>query len=174
MTLQVDVGFGDRVVPPPVTIEYPALLSEHGPRVLGYRPETVVAEKLEAIVSLGMKSSRMKDYFDLWWLLTTKSFDGAETMGAFAATFENRETPVPGGVPEGLSARVMTDDNKLLQWAAFVKRMRLDTEVPPLPEVVAIVGGFASPVFEALRASTGFDLRWNPPGRWNDNEPPKR
>lgn len=174
VTLQVDVGFGDRVVPPPATIEYPALLSEHRPRVLGYRPETVVAEKLEAIVSLGMRTSRMKDYFDLWWLLTTRSFDGAEAIGAIAATFENRETPVPDEVPEGLSARVMTDDSKLLQWAAFLKRMRLASDVPPLSEVVAIVGGFASPVFEALRSSTRFDLRWNPPGPWIDNEPPRR
>lgn len=106
--------------------------------------------------------------------MTTRSFDGAETIGAIAATFENRETPVPGEVPEGLSARAMTDDSKLLQWAAFVKRMRLDSDVPPLLEVVAIVGGFASPVFEALRASTRFDLRWNPPGPWNDNEPLRR
>ena len=142
--------------------------------MLGYRPETVVAEKLDAIVSLGMKTSRMKDYFDLWWLLTTRSFDGAEAIGAIAATFENRETPVPDEVPEGLSARVMTDDSKLLQWAAVLKRMRLASDVPPLSEVVAIVGGFASPVFEALRSSTRFDLRWNPPGPWIDNEPPRR
>ena len=164
--LQVDVGFGDRAVPPPEMIEYPTMLSEHGPRVLGYRPETVVAEKLEAIVSLGAKNSRMKDYFDVWWLVTTRSFVGEEASGAVAATFGNRETGVPVGVPEGLSARVATDDVKLRQWAAFVRRMRLDPAVPTFQEAVGVIGGFAGPVFDALQTSTGFDLLWNPPGPW--------
>jgi hypothetical protein len=166
VSLQVDVGFGDRVVPPPTMIEYPTILDERGPRLLGYRPETVVAEKLEAIVDLGMATSRMKDYFDVWWLLTTRSFDGVELSSAIAATFENRETRVPNGVPEGLSARVATDDGKLRQWAAFVKRMRLESDSPHFSEVVGIVREFSRPLFEALHTSTKVDLIWKPAGPW--------
>jgi hypothetical protein len=169
VTLHVDVGFGDRVVPPPAMIEYPTFLSDHGPRMMGYRPETVIAEKLEAIVDLGMKTSRMKDCFDLWWLLTTRQFDGVESSNAIVATFENRETRVPHGVPEGLLARVAADDGKLRQWAAFVRRLRLDLGDPPLSEVVGVVREFAHPVFDAIYTSTRFDFTWRPPGPWQRN-----
>jgi hypothetical protein len=166
VTLQVDVGFGDRIVPPPQIIEYPAMLGGHGPKLLGYRPETVIAEKLEAIVSLGERTSRMKDYFDLWWLVTTRSFAGDEIKAAVTATFENRRTIVPGDLPEGLSNRMATDDVKLRQWGAFVRRMRLAPTVPALREAVAAIAEFAIPVFHALHASTPFDFGWRPPGPW--------
>lgn len=91
ITLQIDIGFGDAVVPEPVEVKYPVLLGRTPPNIRGYRLETVVAEKLESIVSLGVRTSRMKDYFDLWWLLKNRAFEGAEILDAVSTTFRRRK-----------------------------------------------------------------------------------
>ena len=84
--VQLDVGFGDAVTPDPEEVEYPTLLADvPAPRLRVYPRETVVAEKLEAIITLGMRNSRMKDYFDLWVLLRANDFDAALLARAIAA-----------------------------------------------------------------------------------------
>lgn len=77
MSLQLDFGFGDVVVPGPVWIDYPELLDFGQPHLLGYTPESAVAEKFQAMVELEMANTRLKDFFDLWKLSRTLSFDGA-------------------------------------------------------------------------------------------------
>lgn len=104
-TVQVDVGFGDAVTPEPQEAEYPTLLADFpAPRLHVYPRETVVAEKLEAIVSLGMAKSRMKDYFDLRALVVREdALDSGQLSKALAATFARRRTALPADTPLGLS-----------------------------------------------------------------------
>ncbi len=90
IAIQVDIGFGDAVTPE--VIEYPTLLSGPAPRILAYPMESVIAEKVEAIAHLGMLNSRMKDFFDVWFLAKTFPFDPGKLSQAVAATFSRRGT----------------------------------------------------------------------------------
>jgi predicted nucleotidyltransferase component of viral defense system len=141
--LQIDIGFGD-VVTPPVTqaVEYPALLTDlPAPRLRVYPRETVFAEKLEAIASLGMANSRMKDYFDLLALARENAMEPDILAQAIAATFARRHTALPEGTPIGLTDRFAADTDKQKQWQAFIKRNRLDA--PALGDVVAELASFS-------------------------------
>ena len=135
VTLQLDVGYGDAVTPGPEEAEYPTLLEDMpAPRLRVYPRASVVAEKLEAIVSLGMANSRMKDYFDLRAMAREGALDENLLGEAIAATFGRRKTEVPAHVPLGLSEEFWRDAAKLAQWRAFKARNRLDA-----PELKAVV-----------------------------------
>jgi hypothetical protein len=164
--VQIDIGFGDAITPGPQQIEYPSMLGFPTPVVSIYPRETVVAEKFQAMVMLGMANSRMKDFFDLWLLSTTFEFDGAILARAIQATFERRRTSLPDTIPTALSAEFYDDDSKQKQWKAFISKGGLATP-PPLPDLIAGLRTFLLPPVEALRAGQGFDNRWNPPGPWH-------
>jgi predicted nucleotidyltransferase component of viral defense system len=100
--LQVDVGVGDAVVPPPETLDYPGLLDLPRARVRAYRPETSIAEKCEALVTLALANSRMKDFSDIYSLALVRSFDGETLRAALAATFSRRQNRDTGAAPTGV------------------------------------------------------------------------
>jgi len=110
--LQVDVGFGDAVVPKARTVVYPTLLDLPPPRLRAYRRETVVAEKLHAMVSLGMLNSRMKDFYDLYFLARQFAFEGATVGSAIRAAFERRRTAMLTARPLALTAAFGQDASK--------------------------------------------------------------
>jgi hypothetical protein len=160
LRIQADVGIGDAVTPEPVWLEYPSLLDLPRPRLRAYRPETAIAEKLHAMVVLGSKNSRMRDFFDIHALATRQSFDGAPLVGAVRATFERRRTEIPGGLPLALTPAFATVEGKNAQWAGFLRRSRLTAAPGDLSAVTEAIATFASPVFGAA-ASAG-----PPPGHW--------
>lgn len=167
--LQIDVGFGDAVVPPPAEIEYPTLLDLPAPRLRVYRRETVVAEKFHAMVERGIGNSRMKDYFDLWVLAGTFEFEGRTLAAAIRAAFERRQTPLPTIIPVGLSEAFGSHPEKLAQWRAFVKRGKLKAGNVNLPEVVARARDFLMPLVEAHVAGISVGGSWKPgEGRWSN------
>ncbi len=126
ITLQVDIGFGDAVTPSPQAIRYPVLLDGlPAPQLRSYPKYTVVAEKLHAICLLGMANTRMKDYFDLWVLMTEGTLDPAELRRAMKATFERRQLALPAGLPAGLSDGFSSDAAKQAQRDASLKKNRL-------------------------------------------------
>lgn len=145
--LQVDVGFGDAVVPDPQWLDYPQILDLGTPRLLGYPAEATLAEKLHAIVVRGLTNSRVKDYYDLWTAhkLNIISTDGLGE--ALKHTFTRRGTPLPSELPDGLSALFADDPGKQAQWAGFVRKSGL--EAPSLEEVVQAAAGLAWPAFIA-------------------------
>jgi predicted nucleotidyltransferase component of viral defense system len=98
------------------------------PSLRVYPKYTVVAEKLEAIITLGMANTRMKDYFDLWVILRDTPLDQKILLQAVVATLTNRSTKMPNGVPVGLSEQFWTDNQKIIQWNAFVNRNNLTAE----------------------------------------------
>ena len=124
--VQVDVGYGDAVTPAPEVADYPVLLDEFpNPRLRVYPRYTVVAEKLDAIISLGMANSRMKDYFDIWVILRESELDLEVLRSAVSATIERRNTMMPEGLPLGLSDEFAKDKNKNIQWNAFLSKNQL-------------------------------------------------
>jgi hypothetical protein len=123
MLIQIDIGFADTVTPGPVEMEYPTLLEPPGPRLLAYPRETVISEKLEAMVKLGIANSRMKDFHDLHSLATNFEFDGKALTEAVRATFKRRRTELPaGGVPLAFKPEFYEDENKIKQWNAFCNK----------------------------------------------------
>jgi hypothetical protein len=139
--VQLDVGYGDAVTPGPEEAVYPTLLDDlPAPRLRVYPRETVIAEKLEAIATLGMANSRMKDYFDLRALAQEGATDPQVLSVAIRATFERRRTPLPAGMLLGLEDQFARDRVKQSQWSAFLAKNRL--EAPPLDVVVREVRSF--------------------------------
>jgi len=128
-TVQVDVGYGDAVTPAPEIATYPVMLEDMpAPELRVYPQYTVIAEKFEAIISLGMVNSRMKDYFDLWVLLRNADLDQAILEQAVQATFNRRKTEIPTGIPTGLSEQFANDGTRRALWDAFVSRNKLEAE----------------------------------------------
>ena len=126
ITLQVDIGFGDAVTPAPESVSYPVLLDDlPAPKLRSYPKYTVVAEKFHAVCLLGMANTRMKDYFDLWVLLTEGALEPTELRRAIDATFARRQLQVPDTTPSGLSHAFAQDAVKTAQWIAFLKKNRL-------------------------------------------------
>jgi predicted nucleotidyltransferase component of viral defense system len=164
LVVQIDIGFGDSIVPRPTKIEYPVLLGFPVPKLLAYPRETV-AEKLEAITVLGVLNSRMKDYFDLMLLSRLYEFDGAVLHRAVRATFKRRSTEVEP-MPIGLSDDFALVPGKAAQWKAFLRRSRFETDYANLDGVIRIVRGFAGPVLTAAVTEDGFQSRWRPGGPW--------
>ena len=135
-SVQIDVGYGDTVTPAPEQINYPVLLDDMDAPVLrSYPSYTVVAEKYQAMVSLGMVNTRLKDYFDLWVLRKSLKFDEWILREAISATFARRGTSLPENLPMGLSDGFAQDAAKARQWSAFVNKNKFDA--PTLEVVVA-------------------------------------
>lgn len=152
--VQLDVGYGDAVTPGPEEAVYPTLLDDQPPpRLRVYPRAAVVAEKLEAIVSLGMANSRMKDYFDLRALAREGALGARQLGDAIAATFQRRGTDVPVEVPLGLSDEFARDAAKRAQWKAFLGKNRL--EAPTLDEVVEEVRRFVAEPLALARQRKG-------------------
>ncbi len=146
--LQVDVGFGDLVIPKPVRTKYPVLLEFPSPNVLAYAKELVVAEKLHAMVVHGMDNSRMKDYYDIWFLSKHFDFSNKRLSKAIQATFKRRKTALPSGWPVGLTAEFFTDSKVIIQWNAFWKKAALPGKVIPLKRVGKEIRGFLKPFLQ--------------------------
>lgn len=164
--LQVDVGFGDAINPPPQEIDYPTLLDQAAPRIRSYPKETVVAEKYQAMVMLGMANSRTKDFFDLWTLATQFEFEGDALTVAIHATFERRQTDIPTSAPLALTATFSEDGNKAKQWSAFLLRGNLQKQNLALSEVVELLHKFLMPPTRAIARKEEFKESWKPLGPW--------
>lgn len=126
ISIQVDIGYGDAITPAPEEALYPVLLDDlPAPKLRVYPMYTVVAEKFETLVSLGIANTRMKDYFDLWVLHQQGKFDNELLRTAIAETFLRRGKPLPKGVPVGLSDEFSGDVQKQRQWLVFLKKNQL-------------------------------------------------
>lgn len=133
--VQIDIGYGDAITPEPIRVSFPVLLDGMAaPEMRAYPVYTVVAEKFQAMVSLGMANTRLKDYFDLWVIAKYVPFDAMLLQQAIAATFARRATPIPQQLPLGLSDVFTKDSTKIQQWNAFLHKNKLQAQ--PLDELV--------------------------------------
>ena len=162
ISLQVDIGFGDIVTPKPDEIDFPALLDFPAPHLRAYPIYTVVAEKLEASVRLGESNTRMKDFFDLWFLCRRFTFEGEVLRQAVTQTFARRELALPARPPVALRAEFAT--LKATTWNVFLRRNAL----APLELTAAIdeIRSFAWPVMEAAAKGATFAQTWTPKQGW--------
>lgn len=122
----IDIGFGDAMADATQRLDYPALLDFPAPQVRSYPPATVISEKFQAMVALGVLNGRMKDYYDLWAIPRAIAIPADDLDAAIRATFERRRTPIPKERPPGLSVEMFGDEGKQRQWRAYAASLELD------------------------------------------------
>jgi predicted nucleotidyltransferase component of viral defense system len=164
--VQIDIGFGDVVTPQPTEQEYPTLLKLPAPVLRAYPRETVVAEKFQAMVALGITNSRMKDLYDLWFIGSTFQFDGAVLVQALKRTFVRRDTDIPKELPFSLSDDFADDSMKISQWRAFIRRTGV-LAPEELMSVILFLRDFLLPPIAAAAADRQFPGIWTPDGKWS-------
>lgn len=163
--MQLDVAFGDVVHPAVVESWYPSLLGHPEARLLVYPRETVVAEKLQAMVFLGPINSRMKDFYDLWLLSRCFDFDGPTLAEAISGTFSNRGTRIDAD-PVALSSEFHDAPQPSRQWRAFLEKGLVQEAPGSLSEVAHHLRTFLLPPVGALVEGHLFRGVWMAPGPW--------
>jgi len=167
--IQIDFGVGDAVHPNPQWIEYPVLLNGPALWLRAYPVEAAIAEKFHAMVELDLRNSRMKDFYDIWVLSNTLTFQSAPLAEAIQSTFANRRTDLPVAVPKALTAAFHGDDVHRRQWRAFMGRIGEPADVPSLESVALAIERFLMPLAGIDAQSLG-DSRWGPGGPWSAND----
>jgi len=163
--MQIDVGFGDPLVPGPSPVRLPTILDLPAPELQGYSRESAIAEKVQIMVYLGEINSRMKDFYDVWLLVTHFDFDGPILAQALHETFRWRQTPLSPN-PVAFSDRFAQDSEKQVQWEAFTRRLHLERAPATLHEAIQVIAAFLDPVIPALLGGHHFDRHWSPGGPW--------
>lgn len=163
--LQIDVGFGDAIVPAAEDCEYPTLLAFPAPQLRTYSKESVVAEKFEAIVKLGMANSRMKDFYDLWLLAKRFRFESTTLGAAIKATFETRGTALPHSPPLAFTSNFYDLPSKQTQWKAFLRKSRLTAD-SSLRDIIDTIAAFVMPIVDSTLQKDVEPRYWNSQGSW--------
>lgn len=143
VAIVIDIGFGDATEPGIEEIDLPVLLDQPAPRLKAYARETVIAEKFQAMVALGLANTRYKDFYDVWVLSRAHPFDGDRLARAIHATFDRRGTAIPVTPPDALTAAFAGDPQKRQQWAIYIAD--LGSPDLDLAQVVADLAVFLMP-----------------------------
>lgn len=163
--LQIDVGLGDTIVPASEELEYPTLLEFPAPKLHAYSKESVVAEKFEAMVKLGVANSRMKDFYDLWVLAQRFEFESGALAAAIQATFDTRRTTLPRSSPLALRAEFYELPAKQTQWRAFLRKSGLKAD-SSLKEIIEVIRELLMPVVGGMLKGNGENQLWQSGGPW--------
>lgn len=165
ISIQVDIGFGDIVVPECKQVIYPTLLDFPAPELAGYSMESSIAEKFQAMVKLSQLNSRMKDFYDVWLLSRMFDFQGKVLMQAIVATFNRRMTALDSA-SDLFRTTLRRDKSKQSQWSAFLKKLKLEDCPDDFGSILDHMESFLVPPAEAVMTDENFDLFWNAPGPW--------
>ena len=167
ITLQVDIGFGDAVFPEPELATFPVLLPMSAPIIRAYPREASIAEKLHAMVQLDIRNSRMKDFYDIWFMANNWTFKLESLRNAIALSFQRRGSVMPNGVPFALTDEFLTDSQKMQLWKAFAGRLNAGDNALTLAEVGAVLRAFLVP---CLSSETDTAQVWTPTIGWHESE----
>lgn len=148
--ISMDIGFGDVITPFPQQLAFPALIDTvPNATILAYSLETVVAEKFQAMISLSLGNSRMKDFFDVYQILTRQNIDPEILGEAIKATFANRDTKYVENHPL-FTEEFFADANRTMYWESFLRRIKLGESLP-FVSVGALIRDRLEPHWEGLR-----------------------
>lgn len=165
---QVDIAYGDVVTPGPETANVPVFLNLPAPKLRVYPVYTVISEKFQAMVALGLANSRMKDFYDVWRISQMIELDGDLLVDAIRATFAQRSTELKGDKLFIFSDEFRKYDNKQKQWAAFFNKNKLNMTVA-FPEMMELLQHFLLPVARAAGEGDKVSKLWLPDKyKWND------
>jgi len=168
--MQVDIGFGDAVYPEPEFASFPVLLPMEPPVILAYPREAAIAEKLIAMVVLDIRNSRMKDFYDIWFMANTWAFEMATLRNSTLASFERRGLAIPSDVPFALTEEFLGDPQKKQQWNAFVSRLYPGSDSTSLEEVGALLRAFVFPCILPAPTAKSAARHWTPSLHWSEQQ----
>ena len=157
--LQIDFGFYDRVFPHPIFFEYPCLLQDQSIEILAYSWDSVIAEKLETIIKLGQLNSRMKDFYDIFFLQQQQDFKGTDLQLALSETFKHRKTDI-AIFDEIFSESFFNDKNKQRQWNAFLQKLE-NRPSPSFYQVISAIKVFLKPVVRSIIEVNQLNAKWD-------------
>lgn len=163
--LQIDIGFGDIIIPKPTIIKYPVLLDFPPPVLNGYTMESTIAEKFQAMVKLGLLNSRMKDFYDIWFLSRRFDFKGETLLEAIEKTFNKRKTAIIIE-PTIFNPIFVKDETKQAQWHGFIEKTKLSDAPTSFNNVLGCLKLFLQPVVISMINQQTFQLYWVAPGPW--------
>lgn len=167
--IQIDIGYGDAVTPAPEDITYPTVLEFAAPKLRAYPIYTVVAEKFQAMVWLGIANSRMRDFYDIWTIMRKFPFDGRILSSAIEATFIRRNTPLPTEAPLALTQAFSNDAAKQKQWKAFLRKNASSAGEITFNDIITALHDFLMPPTLATANRLAFDAAWSAGGPWHAN-----
>ena len=166
ITMQVDIGFGDRVVPAAREMSFPTLLDMEPPVIRSYAVETIISEKFEAALDLADLNSRMKDFFDIWVLSQKYRFGGQSLQEAIVATCRRRKTPISSKA-EIFSREFVNRFNKQIQWSAFLRKGPMGEVPEEFSIIMEGIRDFLLPITLATENENSFESEWPPGGPWH-------
>jgi hypothetical protein len=137
------------------------------PLIRAYPRESAIAEKFHAMVALDIRNSRMKDFYDVWFIANTWTFDMPSLRNAILASFERRGSTIPIGVPFALTDDFRNDPQKTQQWSAFVNRLNPGEKAPSLEEVGAVLRAFLLPCISGDSPTKAEIRSWTPKQGWS-------
>lgn len=165
--ISIDIGFGDIVIPDRVLMDFPSILDMDIPRIYAYSLPSVVAEKFEAIVSLGYANSRYKDFYDIYVLAIKYDFDGTELKTAVTETFKHRNTALEDIV--AFEAEFAKDSLRQSRWNAFIKKKKAMIKVN-FPEAADTIRKLLVPIVDAIHKEQSFTATWRHENQhWQDS-----
>jgi predicted nucleotidyltransferase component of viral defense system len=165
ISLQLDIGFGDIIVPEAKVVQYSSILGFPEPIIRGYSKESTIAEKFEAMEKLGIVNSRLKDFYDIWLISRQFDFECSVLVEAISKTFKRRHTSLPADLST-LIQKLESDTSKGKQWVGFIRKNRLNNAPGELSKVLDDIYLFLSKPVEALKEGLDCPYRWNAPGPW--------
>jgi predicted nucleotidyltransferase component of viral defense system len=158
-SLQLDMGFGDIIFPEPIKFNYPSLIEDETFEVNGYSWESVIAEKFEAIVKLSDLNSRMKDFYDIFFLMQNHDFDGSALKEAISNTFVNRDTDIKN-YEYIFSPEFNNSEDKKTQWQAFIRKTKLETD-HRFTIIIEQIHVFLEPPIKSILKKSEFKDQWD-------------
>jgi len=147
--MQLDIGFGDIIIPGPVEMDYPTLLEMEIPNIFAYSVESLVAEKFEAMIDLSELNSRMKDFYDVYKILGSGNFNEKNLKTAIAATIQRRETILPEEHPL-FTLNFAIDKMRNAQWNAFLVKANLNQTIS-FSEVMEVIKKELEPFYKEVQ-----------------------
>lgn len=166
IAMQIDVGFGDIIFPRSKAVDYPVILDSPKPQLKGYPAETVISEKFEAMVKLGLLNSRMKDFYDVWLMMRQFDFNGTNLAKALKGTFKQRKTDLPQNIPIFAEEVYNAKSDRQVLWKAFLKKGDIKQTPERLSTVAKGIERFLIKPLEAIKEGQEFKKKWIVPGPW--------
>src|SRR5205814_499441 len=152
-------GFSDIISPEPMIIVYPTILEFPSPKLQGYTPESVIAEKFEAMMKLGLINTRMKDFFDIWILSQQLLLNGESLQNAIKTTFDKRQTLL-NTLPDSISKIFYADPVHQMRWKQFLQNIENEEMDIELSKVINEIKEFLQPIVLALINKQIFSKTW--------------
>ena len=156
--VSIDIGFGDVIYPDKVSMEFPTLLDMESPKIFAYSIYSAIAEKFEAIVSLGLVNSRYKDFYDIYVITKSKSMDGIKLQTAVMETFKYRKTRFNDIA--AFTDEYMNDKINQIRWNSFIKKKQVN-ETVTFEEIIKYCKKFLEPIVDSIANDSGFDFIWD-------------